>query len=220
MRNISYVLVLLSLVIPIGCCDDPTMNIDPMIHHEGLITGYNVRWRDLADFDSSNVLALTDSLQPQMLRYPGGSLAYKWDWKTGRSTEDQNMNDVAHPISDLKRMANYTDSKIIFVLDIINSTIQDQIEMLYSADLHIKYIEIGNELYLDAYEEYFPSAQIYADTINSWLPQIIAHFPDAKFGVAMIGRDSNVDRKKTMEHPVGRTHPSTSRCLRISYLCQ
>ncbi len=148
----------------------------------------------MPDFSSSQVVALTDTLNPKMLRYPGGTLTHKWNWETGLPNSP-NTDDTPHLIGDVKILANATDSKITFVLDVVNSSIENQITMLHSSNLPIEYIELGNELYSDEYEIEFPDGATYASLINEWAPTLKAEFPDAKIGIVLLGRTAGNDRK-------------------------
>jgi hypothetical protein len=49
----------------------------------------------------------------------------------------------------------------------------------------IKYIELGNELYLtnSTYQYYFPTVQAYINKVNAWIPILKADFPGAQIGV-------------------------------------
>lgn len=198
MKRVLPYFFLILLVIPSCQKEEEMREIDIVDNNpaDEVITGYNIRWRNLADFDNSKVLELTDSLAPELLRYPGGSVAAKWDWKQGVFTEAGGENEIPHPIGDLKRMVEATGSDIIFVVDVLNSALEDQLEMLEASEVPIRYVEIGNELYLDAYEDKFPTGQVYADTINLWAKALKEKYPAVKLGVAMIGRSSNIDRKK------------------------
>ena len=65
-----------------------------------------------------------------------------------------------------------------------------QIALLQAAKAQgvpIKYIELGNELYLtdSVYQYYFPSVQTYINKVNAWIPILKADFPGVK--VAVIG---------------------------------
>lgn len=199
MKNLSLLLFFIGcLLFLLGCKkeDDTFTPFEPPTSSEDkVLTGYNVRWRNLAEFDNSNVLSLVDSLNPEILRYPGGTLAHHWNWETGLSTEAGSVDDVPHLIDEVGRMSDATDSKVIFVLDIVNSSISEQLEMLQAAAIPIEYIELGNELYADDYEVIFPDGLAYADTINSWVPVLRQNFPEAKIGSVMIGREAGNDRK-------------------------
>lgn len=161
--------------------------------NENPLIGFNVRWRNTPKL-SSKLLKYVDSLKPDLMRYPGGTITHKWNWKEGLPNQF-NSNDYVHKIEDVKKMADSTNSNIIFVLDVAHGTIEDQLEMMNQANVPVKHIELGNELYADEYETIFPNGKAYADTVNSWTPILRNHFPNAKIGAVMIGRTAGNDRK-------------------------
>lgn len=175
-----------SLAVDIVCYEERRLKSEPLI-------GFNMRWRDTPEL-SEELYSKVSQLNPDLLRYPGGTLAHKWNWRTGYP-EPSNSEDVQHLIGDVKLLADNTGSEIIFVVDIVNSTVEDQIEMINAANVPVKYIEIGNELYADDYETGFPSGSAYASVVNEWVPQLEAEFPNAEFGAVMLGRNAGNDRK-------------------------
>lgn len=153
-----------------------------------VLIGYNLRWLDTPNFDTSNVVALVDSLNTQIFRYPGGTVAHQWEWKTGRTSDGGVPSNVTHLIGDVKKLADGTGAKVTFVLDVVHHSVEDQIEMLHAANVPVEYIELGNELYAPEYETVFPTGKEYADTINSWVPKLRIEFPNAKIGAVMLPR--------------------------------
>ena len=130
-------------------------------------------------------------LKPQILRYPGGTVTHSWDWKNG-VIESRNSNAV-HKIEEIKRLTDYTDAKFVFVLDILNKTLFDQIQMLKEIEklgVSIEFIELGNELYAqeDEYVTVFPTGKHYAEKVNEWLPSLRQNFPKAKIAPLLLGR--------------------------------
>lgn len=197
MKKFNLVIVLLLFAVFSCKDDDSCMEVNPNIEPEPideLITGYNIRWRDMPTFSSSNIISLTDTLNPEMLRYPGGTLTHKWNWETGLPVSPT-ANDTPHLLDDVKVIAEATDSKIIFVLDVVNRSLQNQIDMLRASNLPIEYIELGNELYADDYETEFPDGATYANLINEWVPTLESEFPNAKIGIVLLGRTAGNDRK-------------------------
>ncbi|MFC2110678.1 glycosyl hydrolase [Bacteroidota bacterium] len=183
----------------LACSDEVAME---SVAEKECQIGFNMRWRDTPPL-SNNLTNAISGMKPDLLRYPGGTLAHKWNWKTGLPTPN-NSNDVVHPISDVKKMAEATQTEVMFVVDIVNSSIANQIEMLKASNVSVNYVEIGNELYSDHYENIFPSGKSYADTINSWVPELKKHFPHAKYGVCMIGRAAGNDRRNAWNHEVSQ----------------
>jgi hypothetical protein len=130
-------------------------------------------------------------LKPKMLRYPGGTVSHSWNWKDGvietRTTKSK------HPIAEIKTLVDYTNAEFVFVLDILNKTLADQIEMLTGIEklgVKINYIELGNELYAQEgnYKKIFPTGKDYALKVNQWLPELKKKFPKAKVAALLLGR--------------------------------
>jgi hypothetical protein len=130
-------------------------------------------------------------LKPQVLRYPGGTVTHSWNWKEG-IIEKRSSNKV-HPISEIKTLVDLTKAEFVFVLDIVNKPLTDQIEMLTAIEklgVKISYIELGNELYAqeDNYKEVFPAGKDYAARVNNWVPELRKKFPKAKIAALLCGR--------------------------------
>ncbi len=138
------------------------------------------------------------SLHFKMIRYPGGSIANKWDWQNGWYT-DQNYakrnvpNKIAgekspYTLKELKLIVDQTNCDVIFVLNMITRDINDQLEMLKSArdlGIFVKYIEFGNEFNAPQNKSWdiFKTAGGYGLQCNAWIQKIKTVFPNAKFGV-------------------------------------
>ncbi len=130
-------------------------------------------------------------LKPEILRYPGGTVTHSWNWKEG--VIESRKSKSKHLIGEIKKLSTKTNAQFVFVLDILNKTIDDQIEMLTSIQktgVEIKYIELGNELYAKekAYEKVFPTGKEYALKVNQWIPALRDKFPDAKIAALLLGR--------------------------------
>ena len=157
--------------------------------------GIAIRWRNLPDLTSTDTIELLKGFNPKIIRYPGGAVTHKWDWQTGQTVDGLGTDDTTHLIGDVKLLADALGSEVIFVLDILNSSLQNQIDMLNAANVPIKYIELGNELYLTDYDSDYPTGVDYANACNTWIPTLRTEFPDAKIGVCMIGRTGNAQRQ-------------------------
>ena len=164
------------------------------------LNGYNINWSFLPKL-SEGLLQSAASLKPKLIRYPGGTVSKTWDWKTG--TTYKRKKDVAHSLTDLKQMTDATDAEVIFVLNTISSSLEDQIEMLKtvrSMGIPVRYIEMGNEHYLgkggnldDSGKHQdnvkaFPTGKAYAQMVNRWAGVLKQAFPEAKIGITMLGR--------------------------------
>ncbi len=180
------------IVCAFGCSD--ASQVQP-VQNDKPITGFNVKWRNLPPLNTPGMMESIYKLQPAMLRYPGGTAAHSWNWETGKDTNPY-PTDIVHPISDVKKTYEQTGAEIIFVLDVVNRAVEDQIAMLQASDVPIKFIELGNELYSKQHEEYlipFPTGKEYADTINAWVPKLKKEFPEAKIAAVLIGKPGSGD---------------------------
>ncbi len=173
------------------------------------LTGFNVNWSFLPPL-SDQMISATASLQPKLLRFPGGTVSKYWDWQSGSSTK--NPNSQHHSLDDLKALKDGSGADVIFVLNTINSDLETQLEMLRTArdmGIAVKFIEMGNEHYLgkgnnadDSGKHQdnvraFPTGKEYAGFVNRWAAAIKDEFPEAKIGISMLGRSSNNERLKT-----------------------
>jgi hypothetical protein len=163
----------------------------PVTHNTTkLLRGFNQNFSMMPNL-TSTMCGNIKRLQPQMLRYPGGTVTHSWNWKEGVITTRNSK--AVHPISDIKTLADSTKAQFVFVLDIANSTLEDQVEMLtaiQATGVAINYIELGNELYAqdDKYKKVFPSGKDYAAKVNIWVPVLRQKFPSAKIAALLLGR--------------------------------
>ena len=163
------------------------------------LTGFNSKWSYIPRPDNPSYdkfINHVKTLNPTLLRYPGGTITHRWDWKKGAMTKAK-RGTIINPIEHLTELVTQTNTDIVFVLDIIHHSLQDQIEMLKASNIPVKYIEIGNEIYSKDYEKELPSGKDYAVRVNSWIPELRKHFPNAKLSVSLLGRDSRNPRHKT-----------------------
>ncbi|MCO6497997.1 MAG: hypothetical protein J5I50_10070 [Chitinophagaceae bacterium] len=170
-------------------------------HPNKVLIGFNQNWRFLPSLDNKVLLENIKELQAQIIRYPGGTITHGWNWRTGKFNK-QGKNDYSHPIEDLKKLVDATGAEVVFDLDVVNSSVSDQIEMLQKArtlGIDIKYLELGNELYSmnHGYEIKFPDGKAYADTVNEWVPKLRRAFPEAKIAALHIGKTSKISRQST-----------------------
>lgn len=166
-----------------------------------LLTGFNQNWRYLPSLDNTTFINNIKELAPQTIRYPGGTVTHGWHWRTG-THKDPLPEDFIHPIEDVKKLVDLTGVKIVFDLDVVYSTLEDQLAMLEKANalgVDVEFIELGNELYsrLHGYEKWFPDGNAYADTVNVWVPKIRAAFPKAKIAAVHIGKPGTNQRQLT-----------------------
>ncbi len=153
------------------------------------------------------------SIKPQALRYPGGRESSWWDWRAGWYAREWGNKRVEMPnwasksskglkigLDEVAPFIKAVDGELLFVLNMVTSTVQDQIEMLKYAEgigIPINYIELGNE-YNYPFEDVnaaFPTAKDYADACNEWITEIRKVYPKVKIGLVAGNRPKN-DRAK------------------------
>ncbi|MEN8203125.1 MAG: T9SS type A sorting domain-containing protein [Bacteroidota bacterium] len=148
-----------------------------------------------------------ESLNPQIIRYPGGNLSNWWDWENRWFVSNPSYNGYPLPdgyaskeyipigMDEYNLIVDQVGNQTLFCLNIATDTLEHQIEMLKYAEslgIEIKYIELGNELNFagnDIGPMVFPTAGDYARTCNVWIDSIRNHFPDAE--IALVGENRN-----------------------------
>ncbi|KJF15660.1 hypothetical protein [Acidithrix ferrooxidans] len=165
------------------------------------VEGTNLDYSGLAEpYGDTSVMNAVNSLALGTIRYPGGTIANYWSWQTGTvnqpssttktrfgttKTQPSRHQTYGFTLSTLKQLTSATGAVPIFDLNVMTSTLQDQIQMLQSAvklGLPVRYVELGNEFYLSNsnYLNAFPTATSYADLVASWAPAIRAEFPNVQ----------------------------------------
>ncbi|MBS1658698.1 MAG: T9SS type A sorting domain-containing protein [Bacteroidetes bacterium] len=152
-----------------------------------------------------NLISHHPMLLPKVIRYPGNSTFF--DWKRGWFIDSPLLptklaNYVRQPnyLENFKVVLDLSGAKGMLTLNMVTSTLQDQLAMLKHADsigIDVKYVELGSEFYLDPLNnddmgegvdlvnQVYPTAKSYALTCNTWIDSIHYYFPQAK--VAVIG---------------------------------
>ena len=224
MKSLSFFalpLLAATALIPLGCARAQTeataapapaakMN-DKTIAIAPNALGYNGNLLRGGSWNDPQLVKAFDSLEPGTLRYPAGTLANYWDWRRGgidTATPDlphgwEKTNAKPYGIKELKIVYQATGATPIFVLNMLTSTLEEQMALLRAAkeaELPVDYVELGNEYYLSskAYVAKYPTAQDYAREANRWTAAIKAEFPDAK--VSAVGaavRPTDDKRRKT-----------------------
>lgn len=171
-----------------------------------VLIGFNQNWTFLPPLDNPVFINNIRKLSPAILRYPGGTVTHGWNWRTGKFNKFR-PTDFVHPIGDVKKLIDDLGVKFVFDLDVVNSSVQDQIAMLdslHSLGVPIEFIELGNELYAanHGYEVPFPDGTAYADTVNAWVPKLRHAYPNAKIAAVHIGKTSDKPRQSTWNEKV------------------
>ena len=163
---------------------------------------FNVNSSRIDSWEDLEFINAVNELNPRMLRFPGGEIGNYWNWERGGLIEDISMLPDGLPnflrykarqyenskLEDFKKGLDGTNTKPIFVLNMLSSTLENQIAMLKKAEeigMEIKYVELGNELYFNIpnYKRFYPTPQDYAETAQEWILRIKEEFPDAKLAV-------------------------------------
>ena len=173
--------------------------------------GFNNNSAHGPNWNDEKFVSVLENLQPQFLRFPGGTVSGFWNWKAGNMSGNAPDDDgKKHGASD-KFVATLDNFKVsiaatkatpIFVLNLLTSTLPEQLEMLRYAKkigLEVSYIEMGNEYYLnrDYYNTKYTSGTVYAKEASTWVNEIKKEFPNAKFAVGCSRPGSDKDAKST-----------------------
>lgn len=203
------------------------------------IMGYNANMAHAPSWKDASFINALNNLKPKILRYPGGSNSFYWNWEKGwtksfnefypylKSSAFRYQENFINSDAELKlltqknkgkdsfwtqlnrytskkpkyntiplfsRGIKQTNSKAIFCLNLISSSIQNEIEMLKKAEeegIFIEYIELGNEINHPnlVLEHFYPTEKSYADTCIKWVKELWKVFPHAKIGV--VGGNKN-----------------------------
>ncbi|MBL0339646.1 MAG: hypothetical protein IPP71_01275 [Bacteroidetes bacterium] len=162
----------------------------------GNFNGFNAQMMRGPSWQAPGFVERVKELQPGLIRYPGGTVASYWDWKTGWLMEGIELKSewksiqTPNPIKleDLKFACDKSGAQPLYVLNLMNSTVRYQLEMLNAAKklgLPVNYIELDNELYLGEgfYVKKFPSGKDYAIEANKWIIELKKEFPNARIAV-------------------------------------
>lgn len=166
---------------------------------DSTIIGFNQNWSYLPPLNSPELVNNIKKLDPQMIRFPGGTIAHSWDWRAGKTTEKQKISQE-HQIGDLKILSEALNAKVMIVLDIVHSTLANQMEMLdslKSIGIPINFVELGNELYSKSpdlnYAAIFSDGTAYAEEASKWITAVKASYPHAKIASLLIGKTGGTD---------------------------
>ena len=103
--------------VPVGLCANEA---DSDVQSRGrVLIGFNSKWSYIpapheAGYDA--FVRNVRSLEPRALRYPGGTITHRWDWRTG-AIESRKKGTVVNPIEHLTQLVDHTEVEIVFVLD-------------------------------------------------------------------------------------------------------
>jgi hypothetical protein len=172
--------------------------------------GFNNNSAHGPNWNDEKFVEVLKNLQPQFLRFPGGTVSGFWNWKEGKlidNAPDEDRKSMSNDkfistLENFKVSIDATGATPIFVLNLLTSTLQNQLEMLrYAKKLgfDVSYIEMGNEYYLnrDYYNTKYTSGTVYANEAAKWVAEIKKEFPNAKFAVGCSRPGTDKDAKST-----------------------
>ncbi len=94
-------------------------------------------------------------------------------------------------LSDWASILKSSHTAPVFVLNVVTSTLREQLAMLHAAaarGMPIRYVELGNELWDPRYAFLYPTGATYARAMNPWILAIKRAYPAAQ--VALSGVDN------------------------------
>jgi hypothetical protein len=95
---------------------------------------------DSIGFTNPFLIGKLPLLNPKNLRYPGGSIANWWNWRIGGFVEspflppEDDFLPPANKLEDFKKALDTTKSNAIFDLNMLSSSLKEQLAMLRHAD--------------------------------------------------------------------------------------
>jgi hypothetical protein len=154
-----------------------------------LIYGTNWDYQTAALFRNANVDPLLQQLDPETLRWPGGTEADFFNWRKGEPT--RKPKPYVFTLADLYHAYKATGAAPIFDLNVLSAanrtSTTNQMSMLERArslGLPIKYVEIGNELYgggrHGTFAQAFPNGKAYGKTVAIYVRALHQRFPGVR----------------------------------------
>lgn len=138
-----------------------------------------------ASVDDENFQKTLDSIGIDYFRYPGGTNANYANWRTDSPS-----------LKSLQMMVRAVHCDIVFDINILTSTLSEQMAMLDSANklgliTDKTIIELGNELNQFNYEgkDRFPTAVAYGNVSKYWISVISKKYPKVSF--ACVGENKS-----------------------------
>jgi hypothetical protein len=159
-------------------------------------------------WENADAVRAAALMKPGTLRYPGGTVANYWDWRTGWFLPGALGSFLNAPLSiyrlrELQIAVHATGAIPIYVLNMLTSDLSTQMEMLRAArsmGLPVELVELGNEFYLakpDDYVAKFPTGADYGKMATSWIRAIRAEFPGVQIAaVGGVPADPSGDPRK------------------------
>jgi len=162
-------------------------------------------------------IELISSLHAEVLRFPGGTIGnfyhpmgsgYGLIPSEFQSLEGKAIETLGNQITkSTKDSSNYllpfidlakkTNASVLLVANVISGTPQELeylISTILQSSLKIEGVELGNELFLPAYVNYFPTANEYLNRITPFVDFLKANHPSIPFSIPVSFGHSGVKR--------------------------
>ncbi|MEO8068594.1 MAG: hypothetical protein ABI599_12935, partial [Flavobacteriales bacterium] len=187
-------------IISIGAVTGPMADFDWGLNTSGTFT--------TAPSNEQGLWAKTNDLDPDVLRFPGGTISNFYhptangyglvlseiNTVAGSSVYDRmasGYNEEQDAIAegritqnhrfDIITLAQGTSSKVMFCANILTGTVNQAmtaLNTLVNAGVNVVGVELGNEMYLNAYSGYYPTVQDYLADAQPFATAISAQYPN------------------------------------------
>ena len=176
-------------------------SVEPLIYGFSTAAMY---WQIEATNDT--FLNAVSALKPNVLRFPGGTLAefYHWD-KPGyglnydelkkynatyaESLKEQNAFEArrgARYVDDFVLLAKRLNADVLVCANMLTGTVEEMrslLRFLEQNNVNVIGVELGNEMYLPKLQKFFPTPQSYIDACKPFAAALRSEFPKTKIGV-------------------------------------
>lgn len=174
--------------------------------YNGNLAATNISWAN------PYFIAGVASLSPGNIRYPGGTVASYWDWRTSTIATSADAILRANfrnpmPLAEYALNIQETGAEAVLVVNMLTSTLAEQLAFLREArdlGIAVRRVELGNEYFFPGrandYITKFPTAEDYARAVTVWTNAIRAEFPGvsvAAVGTSVTPADSVGERRRT-----------------------
>jgi hypothetical protein len=162
-------------------------------------------------------IELISSLHAEVLRFPGGTIGNfyhptgggyglipseftKLEGKAPETLSNQltkSSGDSTNYLIPFIELAKQTNASVLLVANVITGTPKELdylISTLLQNNLKIEGVELGNELFLPAYVNFFPSANEYLNRITPFIEFLKANYPSIPFSIPVSFGHSGVKR--------------------------
>jgi len=148
--------------------------------------------------DLSGQYSALAALHPGTLRWPGGTGANYFQWRTPVIGN----TGFRFTLQDLEAAYRATAAPPLFNLNLLTSTLPIQVKMLQTArslGLPIRYIELGNELSFNVpgYIKAFKDGAAYGRVVGHWVATLHRDFPGVQVAAVGGGGSTNNSRQQT-----------------------